>query len=152
MNRLSAEKWRRLTLKNTEESVNIHFAGVRISNGEEDRTEFHTNGGFYIKDGSFYITYCESADMGKTRVLLKVSEKCVTVRRMGEFKSVMNCAEGETTDFCYRTPFGEMNMRINTSEINNALSENGGVLKLLYTLFAGDESIENSITVKVTKE
>ena len=141
-------------MKNTEDSVNIHFVGVRTSNGEEDRSEFRTNGGFYKKDGSFYITYCESADndMGKTRVLLKVSESGVTVRRMGDFKSVMNLAEGKTTDFCYRTPFGEMNMQIKTSQIVNRLSENGGVLKMLYNLFAGDESIENSIAIEVTKE
>ena len=94
------------------------------------------------------ITYTEHTDsgMGESRVLLKVKENTVTMRRMGEFSTVITYIPGEETGFDYKTPFGKMNMRIRTAGIENRLSEEGGSLKIFYTLLSDEES-ENTVSV-----
>lgn len=132
-------------MKNTEECVNIHLVS-----GEKDKkkSELSAKGGFYKKNGAYYITYTEhtASGMGDSRVLLKVKENTVTMRRMGEFNTVIAYIPGEETEFDYKTPFGKMKMKLMTTGIENRLSEEGGELRIFYTLLS-DEKSENTVSV-----
>ena len=143
-----------MTLKNTKENATIELISKRISGGDEDKIEFKTGGGYYIRDNKFYITYEDHADMGmgNSRILLKVEEGVITMRRTGDFQTVMVYKLGEITEFIYRVPFGELNLKIKTLCIENTLSENGGKLSFCYELFAGGEQTSNEITISVKKE
>lgn len=134
-------------MKNTEECVSINL--VSTQNGGK-KSEFCVDGGFYRKGSSYYITYEEHEATGieNSRVFLKVEENTVTMRRMGEFKTTVVYASGEETDFDYKTPFGEMKMKIRTSGIENKLTDNGGTLKISYTLLSGEES-ENTVSLAI---
>ena len=134
-------------MKNTEECVSIYL--VSTQNGEK-KSEFCVDGGFYRKGSAFYITYKEHKSTGieNSRVLLKAEKNTVTMRRMGEFKTTVVYSLGEETDFGYKTPFGEMKMKIETSGIENRLSDEGGTLKIFYTLLTGEKS-ENTVSLAI---
>ena len=143
-----------MTLKNTENNATIKVVSSQESDGLSDKIEFISEGGFYEKNGKFYITYKEHRDMGMgdSRVVLKVEQDAVTMRRMGDFRTIMVYKCGEITDFNYRTPFGEMSIKIKTEEAENGLSESGGLLRLTYLLFAGGAVTRNEVTIRVKME
>ncbi len=143
-----------MTLKNTKENATIKLVSKRFSGEESDKIEFTTAGGFYERDGKFYITYQEHADMGmgNCRILLKVEPRLITMRRSGDFQTVMVYKLGEITEFIYRVPFGELNLKIKTLEITNSLTSDGGKLSFCYELFAAGEQTRNEITLTVKKE
>jgi len=118
---------------------------------ESDEINMDTMGGYYERDGKFYITYQEHKDMGMgdSRIVLKVEPDMITMRRMGDFATVMVYKKDEVTEFIYRVPFGELNLKIKTLKIENDLTETGGKLRFCYDLFAGGEATHNDITITV---
>lgn len=143
-----------MTLKNSKENATITLVSRQAAGDEKEKMEFTTSGGFYERDGKFYITYEEHSDMGmgNSRVLLKAEPGMVTMRRMGDFGTVMVYKEGEATEFVYRVPYGEMSMKIKTLDIENLLNADGGRLKFSYLLFTGGETIQTQISISVRME
>lgn len=143
-----------MTLKNTKENATITLISKQFSDGDEEKLEFTTSGGFYEKDGKFFITYNEHSDMGMgdSRVLLKIEPNSVTMRRMGDFAMVMVYKTGEITEFVYRLPFGELNMKIKTQSIINSLNTDGGRLYFSYMLFQGEAMTQTDIEIYVKTE
>lgn len=141
-------------MKNTKEYATIKIVNLQSIDGVTKRTENEFDCEFYKRNESFYITYNDDADTGanKSRVFLKIQKDAVIMRRMGNFKSVMEFKEGKITDTQYRTPYGSISMQISTSRIINELLEEGGSLSIQYTLVMGNESIENDIHLEVKKE
>ena len=131
-------------MKNTEDCVNIYL--VSSENGK-NKSELSAKGGFYKKNGAYYITYIEhdASGMGNSHVILKVRDNTVTMRRMGEYNTVIAYIPGEETEFYYNTPFGKMKLKIRTVGVENRLSEEGGALKIFYTLLP--EESENTVSV-----
>ena len=143
-----------MTLKDTKENARITLLSKRCQGEEKDEINLDTVGGFYSRDGKFYITYSEHKDMGMgdSRIVLKIEPDMITMRRMGDFQTVMVYKKDEVTEFIYRVPFGELNLKINTISIKNELTEDGGRLNFCYELFAGGEATKNDITVTVLKK
>ncbi len=143
-----------MTLKNSKENATITLISKQFSDGDEDKLEFTTAGGFYEKDGKFFVTYSEHSDMGMgdSRVLLKIEPEAVTMRRMGDFATVMVYKKGEITDFCYKVPFGELNMKIKTQSIINSLKADGGRLFFSYMLYSGEAVTQTDIEIYVKTE
>ena len=140
-----------MTLKNSKENATIYLINEQHSGDLSDKIEFTSSGNFYEKEGRFYITYKEhrSMGMGDSRVFMKIEPGCVTMRRMGEFQTVMVYKEGKTTEFIYNMPFGRLSMKIKTEKISDGLSADGGELRLSYELFSGGESTLNDIYLRV---
>ena len=138
-------------MKNIKQCANISLVTVRDSEDSKDRSEFRAEGSFYKKNGIYYVTYTENdgTALDKTRVFLKISENGVDMRRMGVFKTAIQYRTGKITDTVYETPFGKMDIKIETTKIVNKLSEKGGTLKIFYTLFTGGEDVKNEITLNI---
>ena len=138
-------------MKDTKENARITLLSKRWQGDENDEINLDTVGGYYERDGKFYITYSEHKDMGMgdSRIMLKVEPDTVTMRRMGDFATVMVYKKNEITEFIYRVPYGELNLKIKTLEIENNLTANGGTLKFSYDLFAGGDATKNEITIRV---
>lgn len=141
-------------MKDTKENARIILTSKRYQGDENDEIKLDTKGGFYIRDGKFYITYSEHKDMGMgdSRIILKVENDTITMRRTGDFQTVMVYKLGEITEFIYRVPFGELNLKIKTRTIKNQLTEAGGNLNFCYDLFAGGEATYNDIAITVEKD
>ena len=134
-------------MKNTDDCVSIYLESGE-KNGNTSRRKLQ--GGFYKKGGAYYITYIEeeTSGMGNSRVILKVTENSVIMRRMGEFSTVITYKNGMETEFDYNTPFGKMSIKIRTTKIDNGLFEKGGRLRICYTLLTGDLS-ENVVSLLI---
>lgn len=143
-----------MTLKNTKDCATIVLVSSNTADGETNKTEYTMEGGFYERNGIYYITYKEYNEqgMGDSTVFLKIADKEVTMRRMGEFSTVMNYDLGKVTEFIYRTPFGTMDIKIKTKVIDKNLSASGGTLKLVYSLFIGGECSSCELDLKVEKK
>ncbi len=135
-----------MTLKNTENN-----AIISITNASTGMDTVTHKGGFYNKDGHFYITYTEGEEsgMGKSRVVIKADNGSVTMRRMGEYSTVMHYVLSTETELLYKTPYGNMPMKIKTHKIICRLSEEGGELSFAYGLSAGGETTENELILRV---
>lgn len=143
-----------MILKDTKENARITLISKRCQGDENDEINLDTVGGFYLREGKFYITYSEHRDMGMgdSRVVLKIEPEMITMRRMGDFQTVMVYKMNEVTEFIYRVPFGELNLKIKTRSITNELTESGGKLNFCYDLYAGGEETYNDITITVKAE
>ena len=143
-----------MTLKDTKENARITLISKRYQGDEKDELNLDTVGGYYLREGKFYITYSEHRDMGMgdSRIVLKIEQDMITMRRMGDFHTVMVYTKGEVTEFIYRVPFGELNLKIKTISIKNQLKETGGKITFSYDLFAGGEETHNEITITVNPE
>ncbi|MDD6214832.1 MAG: DUF1934 domain-containing protein [Firmicutes bacterium] len=141
-------------MKNIKENAAITLVNERTSDGEKDRVEFTTAGRFHEKDGKFYIFYKEHEDMGMgdSSVMIKVEDDSVIMRRNGDFKTVIVYRENEFADIIYRTPLGEMTMKLKTEKIENNMHTDGGELRFSYFLFMNGEETHNKIFLKVKPE
>lgn len=138
-------------MKNTEQCANISLVSTKIQDGIKNSAEFLINGSFYKRDETYYVTYTEPEEtgLGNTRVVIKISEKCVYMHRMGEYKTAVQYEEDRITDTVYKTPFGSVDIKIKTTRIDNMLTEKGGTLKIFYSLITGGENIENEISLVI---
>ena len=95
--------------------------------------------------GVVYISY----ETGGAKVMIKITDGAMEMRRLGDFGSVMKFVPGSVTEFEYRTPYVSIPMRVWTSELGFETVENGGSIELCYTLFAGGDKILNKMTIKM---
>lgn len=117
----------------------------------DDSMEFKTKCGYYEKDSVRYIMYNETDDSGMKgcAVMIKVDSDEVTVTRKGDFSSKMPYKNGQTTEFTYRMPYGSIPVTLKTKKIRSEFNDEGGILRLFYSLTMQGESHEHSMTVKV---
>lgn len=141
-------------MKDTKENAQIVLVNNQTAGGEIEKIEFMSNGNFYEKDGVFHITYKEHKEMGmgESRVFLKVEKNKITMRRMGEFQTAMYYELDRITEFIYRMPYGEMNIKIKTEKIENNLNESGGNVKFSYILLMNGEEVKNDVSLDVIPE
>lgn len=141
-------------MKDIKENAQITLVNNQKSGGDTDRIEFISGGNFYEKDGVFHITYKEHSEMGMgdSRVFLKVEGSRITMRRMGEFQTTMDYNPDRITDFFYRMPYGEMNIKIKTERVENKLTDAGGCVNFSYVLLMNGEEIYNDVELSVKPE
>lgn len=141
-------------MKSIKEYATIHIVNSQRLEGAVKKTEFNSDCEFYKGNNIYHITYKEPSNLGtgEARVFLKIQGMSVSMRRMGEFKCIMEYEEGKTKDALYETPYGSIDIKISTSRIENEISENGGSLKMRYSLITGGENIENEILFEIKKE
>ncbi len=116
----------------------INIKGIQGIEGDTDTIEFNTDGRFGIKDGSYYISYDESGmldtgDEVKTHIYIN-SEESVVLQRTGTIKSKIFIEKGNRNSCFYSTPHGDLTIGVYGEIIEHNLTENGGDIKLKYTI------------------
>lgn len=136
-------------------NVHIRIKTYQEIDGELDEPiELQTFGKYGVINGNHYLIYEESAMTGfeDTTTTIKAGDGFVTVTRRGKYNMQMHYVVGEKNLCLYQTPYGETAVQINTREIQNELGENGGHLRVDYTL---DEDnvyfVNNSLNVQIQK-
>ena len=123
---------------------------------EPETIELMTAGKFYRKNGIYYIIYQESELTGLEGVTttLKADPNRVVLIRNGAFASQMIFECGEKHVGLYHVPgAGSMTMSVSAQRIDNTLTDDGGLLKVEYSVeinhtLAGENIFE--IEVKET--
>ncbi len=120
-------------------------------NDENDIIELVVDGGFYEKNGSWYIFYDEKEEMGMQNcsVMIKINEDKTVVTRKGDFYSKMEYKAGCSDEFLYNTPYGTMEMILKTHKNIYFFDQGGGKLELEYSIKFQNEQSKNTLTVSV---
>lgn|GEM_PF-5797083 len=139
-----------MTLKNTD-IYDITILNRQKTNDSADTIDEKTTGSFCRKNGKSYIMYKSVEDGAETLSTVIVGENEVKIRRRGIVNSEMLCRMGEKTRFMYALPYGNMEMENETLLIENGLSDNGGILHMVYTLYIQGEEYYNDMTIKINK-
>lgn len=134
--------------------VNI-FLNTSAENDEGcDKSEFFTTGEFEVVENGFVIRYDENGEIGyeDCSVTLSVQPELVIIERTGAANSALYIDKNHKHHCIYGTPFGDFTLGVNTYEIENRLTENGGKLYIRYGIDLNTDFIsENKINITVTK-
>ena len=120
-----------------EKDVVISIKGMqRYENGESDSIELVTEGRLAREGNSYTLSYQESELTGLegTLTTIQVEGEQVTMLRMGEFNTQMVFQGGRRHLSVYNTPYGAMEIGVNTRHLLAELDETGGVIEVDYDI------------------
>ena len=110
---------------------------------DPDATELMTEGTMALTEDGIVLSYEESelTGMEGTTTTFEVKGPRVTLTRSGAVNSQMVFEEGQQHTSLYETPFGELSVDIQTSELKHNLSERGGLMEIKYSI-----AVEHTVT------
>lgn len=133
--------------------VLINIKGVQNADGESDVSELFTQGNFYKKNGSYYITYKESETTGfeGTVTTLKVeNQNKVSLIRFGNPRTNLIIENGVRNVGLYETEHGELYIGVNASTVKVDLDDHGGNLEFKYSLDINTSHIsDNEVYINI---
>ena len=115
-----------------------YFDGI-----DPDETELMTEGTMVLTENGMVLSYEESelTGMEGTTTAFEIKGPRVTLTRSGAVNSQMVFEEGRQHTSLYETPFGELSVDIQTSELKHNLSERGGLMEIKYSI-----AVEHTVT------
>ena len=110
---------------------------------DPDAAELKTEGTMALTEDGIVLSYEESelTGMEGTTTTFEVKGPRVTLTRSGAVNSQMVFEEGRQHTSLYETPFGELSVDIQTSELKHNLSERGGLMEIKYSI-----AVEHTVT------
>lgn len=110
---------------------------------DPDATELMTEGTLTVIPEGFVIAYEESklTGMEGTTTTFEVKGPVVTLTRTGKVNSQMVFEKGRQHTSLYETPFGELTVDIQTSELRHTLTARGGLVEIRYSI-----AVEHTVT------
>ena len=122
----------------------ISVRGEQYYDGvDPDSTELMTEGTLEQTADGLRISYQETelTGMEGTTTTFEVKGPRVTLTRSGAVNSQMIFEEGKQHTSIYETPFGDLSVDIQTSELKHNLSERGGLMEIKYSI-----AVEHTVT------
>ena len=115
-----------------------YFDGI-----DPDGTELMTEGVLETTEEGLRFGYQESqlTGMEGTTTTFEVKGPRVILTRRGTVNSQMVFEEGKQHTSLYETPFGELSVDIQTSQLRHNLTEHGGVMEIRYSI-----AVEHTVT------
>lgn len=123
-------------------------------NIDDEGIEVVTPGEFFEKEGSYYAIYNETeiSGMEGTKTTLKINKEKVYIIRDGTTSAKMEFEKNKQDISLYNTPYGIMELRIITRDINIKIDDNGGEIHIKYDMEMEDqEPLETSIYINIKK-
>lgn len=134
-------------------NVLVKITGTQGFESQNDKTELIAEGTLTVSENEFVITYDDEQILlgSKTKSKLTVKQdNTVILERVGELNSKFVITEGERNTCLYAIPQGTMTLGINGKKVINELTENGGRLKMSYTIDANLRTVsENEVDILV---
>ncbi|PJI09130.1 MULTISPECIES: DUF1934 domain-containing protein [Clostridium] len=104
--------------------------------GEDKPISVVTPGNFYERNNCYYAVYKETeiSGMEGTTTTLKIKSDKLSIIRMGTTSTKMEFEKDKKHYSMYNTPYGTMELEINTKEMKIDVGEEGGTVKIKYDL------------------
>ena len=133
-----------MTLKNTDKFY------VRVSNHQTidntvERITEEGAGSFRTDGKEAYIKY----KTDDATIMIKLEGLSVNVKRIGTYNSDTDYVEGKRTSLAYNTPYGTIDMHIDTKSVKSIISQDGGNILMEYDLYAGGDKIANKMEIAI---
>lgn len=123
-----------------------------VLNGDEDFIEVVTPGDFYEIEDGFKVEYEETklSGMEGTRTTIIMRSDSFDLIREGTTETRMEFKNNYRTISLYKTPYGVMDLKIDTKKINININEDGGTIDAMYILEIGDQpSLKTNLTIDI---
>jgi len=123
--------------------------------GEKEKIEVVTVGEFSINGDEFIATYDETeiSGMEGTKTTLKIKGDKVVLHREGTTSTKMEFQKNNTQVALYNTPYGMLELKTSTKELDLDFNEKGGNISIKYHLIAGgQEPIKTNLDMKIKVE
>lgn len=130
-----------------DQAIRMHLRTIqRGVDGVETIEESSHTGSMQEAEGMVSLRYTDASldDESASEVFLCLSGEEMSYRREGECSVEASYREGEDCDLCYRTPYGELLMRIHTKGLRWSFEGGKGQVSLHYQLFAQDEEVSET--------
>ncbi|PWX08903.1 DUF1934 domain-containing protein [Clostridium perfringens] len=121
----------------------------------EKKIEVVTVGEFSINGDEFIATYDETeiSGMEGTKTTLKIKGDKVVLHREGTTSTKMEFQKDNTQVALYNTPYGMLELKTSTKELDLDVNEKGGNISIKYHLIAGgQEPIKTNLDMKIKVE
>ncbi len=132
--------------------VVIDIIGTQGLEGDDSVIEMSTLGTLSFRDGKFLLSYEETETLKphtvKTLVKAEGQDR-ITMVRSGGIDSRLIIEKGKRNTCFYSVPQGELVLGIFGEAIENSLTENGGKIKMSYTIDV-DNSVLSQNTVEIS--
>lgn len=115
--------------------------------------EVVTPGKFIVSENLFEAIYEESkiSGMEGTTTKLKIKNDSMILERIGSTNTNMEFKEGEVAVSLYNTPYGILDLNVDTKKLDIKIDENGGEIYSKYVLgLQGQDGILTELQVKIT--
>ncbi len=137
-----------------EENYILSVCGRQNVEGSTDKIELETSASYVMRNGSRYISYKEyNPDYPRQhyRTTIKINpDNIVTVIKGGEENHQLVLEQGERHKCEYNTPFGSLSLGIYTETVDINLGDNGGELRVKYSIDVESELASlNELTLKI---
>jgi uncharacterized beta-barrel protein YwiB (DUF1934 family) len=126
----------------------IHvLSSVPDAKEKDDSIEVVTPGKFYKKDKNYYAVYEETeiSGMEGTTTTLKIGEEKFSLIRMGTTSTKMDFAINKKNISMYSTPYGTLEININTKKLDINVDDNGGYIYIDYIMSVAGQKPQNTI-------
>lgn len=103
---------------------------------EDEAIEVVTPGRFYLEDDKFIVIYKETkiSGMDGTTTKIIIHSNKVILNREGSTTANMEFEKSLQHVSMYKTPYGLLDMVIKTNDLYIDVDENGGEIKIKYTI------------------
>ncbi|MBU5486144.1 DUF1934 domain-containing protein [Clostridium sp. MSJ-11] len=119
------------------------------SKKKEDIIEVVTPGNFYKKENCYYVVYDETelAGMEGTTTTFKINcnDNKFSLIRMGTTSTRMDFENNKDAIVLYNTPYGPLELKIDTKKLNIDVDDNGGDILIDYNLSISGEKPQNTL-------
>jgi uncharacterized beta-barrel protein YwiB (DUF1934 family) len=114
---------------------------------KEDVIEVVTPGDFYKKENFYYAVYEETeiSGMNGTMTTLKISKDKFSLIRMGSTSAKMDFDKKTKSVSMYNTPYGTLELKIETKDLEIDIDDNGGSVLVNYNMSLSGQTPYNTI-------
>lgn len=119
---------------------------------KDDAIEVVTPGDFYKKEDEYFAVYEETeiSGMEGTTTTLKISKEKLSLLREGTTNAEMHFDKNKQCTTLYNTPYGVLEIKIDTDDLNIDVDDKGGEVFIRYNMIiAGQTSQNTELKIKI---
>ena len=123
-----------------------------VLNEEEDMISVVTPGDFYEIEDGFKVEYNETkiSGMEGTKTTIIIRKNSFDLIREGTTETKMEFENNQRTVALYKTPYGVLDVKINTKKLDINVKEDGGTINTMYILEIGDQTaLKTNLTIDI---
>lgn len=123
-----------------------------VLNDEEDLIGVVTPGEFYETEDGFRVEYEETklSGMEGTKTIIIIREDSFDLIREGTTETKMEFKDRQKTVSLYKTPYGVMEIKIDTKKLEIDVNEDGGIINTMYALeIGGQPALKTNLSIDI---
>jgi uncharacterized beta-barrel protein YwiB (DUF1934 family) len=123
-----------------------------VLNDEEDLIGVVTPGDFYETKDGFKVEYEETklSGMEGTKTTIIIRRDSFDLIREGTTETKMEFKNNKRTISLYKTPYGIMDLKIDTKKLDINVTKDGGTINTMYILeIGGQPALKTNLTIDV---